>query len=47
MVKPGTPKRGMALLATMLAIALMTLLVVYFATTVSLGTAPHRIRRMN
>jgi general secretion pathway protein K len=37
MVKGGAPKRGMALLATMLAIALMTLLVVDFATTVSLG----------
>jgi general secretion pathway protein K len=37
MVKSARPQRGIALLATMLAIALMTLLVVDFATTVSLG----------
>ena len=35
--RPGSAERGIALLATMLAIALMTLLVVDFATTVTLG----------
>jgi general secretion pathway protein K len=37
MVKPPPAARGVALLATMLAVALMTLLVVDFATTVSLS----------
>jgi general secretion pathway protein K len=37
MVRRGGSERGIALLATMLAVALMTLLVVDFATTVTLG----------
>ncbi|HUN59921.1 MAG TPA: type II secretion system minor pseudopilin GspK [Candidatus Binataceae bacterium] len=37
MVRYGGSERGIALLATMLAVALMTLLVVDFATTVTLG----------